>query len=91
MRTNIDKSFPGQALESQHGGSALWIKGPAGLDSRKLAEELLKEGVLIEPGDVYYYPKKDKCEFFRLGFSSLPEDKIATGIEKIVDKIKQLT
>ncbi|KAG1694726.1 HTH-type transcriptional regulator TauR [Nymphon striatum] len=77
-------------LESQHGGSALWIKGPDGLDSRKLAEELLKEGVLIEPGDVYFYPKKEKCEYFRLGFSSLPEGKIAAGIEIIVKKIKDM-
>ncbi|WP_299879464.1 PLP-dependent aminotransferase family protein [uncultured Cocleimonas sp.] len=91
MRAQIDENFPGEALESQHGGSALWIKGPKGLDSRKLAEELLIEGVLIEPGDVYFYPKKDKCEYFRLGFSSLPEDKIATGIEKIIEKIKHLS
>ncbi|PID33697.1 MAG: 2-aminoadipate aminotransferase [Thiotrichales bacterium] len=94
MRTLIDNNIPSKtcrALESQHGGSALWIKGPDGLDSRKLAKALLNEGVLIEPGDVYFYPKKEKCEYFRLGFSSLPEDKIAEGIKIIADKIKQLT
>jgi GntR family transcriptional regulator/MocR family aminotransferase len=90
MRTQLDKHFPGEALISHHGGSALWLKGPEGLDSRLLADELLKEGVLIEPGDVYFYPKQEKCPYFRLGFSSLSENKIEPGIKIIIDKIQQL-
>lgn len=91
MRTQLDQSFPGEALVSQHGGSALWLKGPDNLDSRLLAKELMKEGVLIEPGDVFFYPKQEKCPYFRLGFSSLPEERIAEGIKKVVKKVKELT
>ncbi len=91
MRSQIDQSFPGEALVSQHGGSALWLKGPDNLDSRQLAEELMEEGVLIEPGDVFFYPMQEKCPYFRLGFSSLPEERIPEGIKKVVKKVKELT
>lgn len=90
MRTQLNKYFPGETSLSHHGGSALWLKGPEGLDSRLLADELLKEGVLIEPGDVFFYPKEEKCPYFKLGFSSLPENKIADGIDIIVKTIKRL-
>ncbi len=91
MRNQIDQSFPGEAQLSHHGGSALWLKGPDNLDSRELAKELMKEGVLIEPGDVFFYPMQEKCPYFRLGFSSLPQEKIAEGIKKVVKKVKELT
>ena len=35
---------------ARHGGSSLWIEGPAGLDSAHFAEQLTGAGVLIEPG-----------------------------------------
>jgi len=95
MRNQIDQSFPGEALVSHHGGSALWLKGPDNLDSRELAVELEKEGVLIEPGDVFFYDKDQQtpktCPYFRLGYSSLPEERIAEGIKKVIKKVKQLT
>lgn len=91
LRTLIDEHFPGEALTSHHGGSALWLKGPEGLDSRVLANELKNEGVLIEPGDLFFYPKEENCPYFRLGFSSLSEDKIEEGVRKLIEKVKQLT
>ena len=91
MKEHLELHLPGTTQVSHHGGSALWIKGPDGLDSRELANLLLEDGVLIEPGDNLFYPKKGKCPYFRLGFSSLPESKIAEGIQKIAERIKQLT
>lgn len=91
MRIQLEKYFPGESSLSHHGGSALWLKGPEGLDSRVLADLLIREGVLIEPGDVFFYPKQEKCRYFKLGFSSLPEDKIADGIDIIVKTIKKIT
>ena len=91
MRSQLNKYFPGKTSLSHHGGSALWLKGPEGLDSRLLAKVLLKEGVLIEPGDVFFYPKPEKCPYFKLGFSSLPENKIADGIDIIASAIDKLT
>ena len=90
MRMQIDKHFPGTAALSHHGGSALWIKGPDGLDSQELADRLVEKGVLIEPGDVFFYPRKEKCAYFKLGFSALPEEKITDGIEIIIKTMKEM-
>ncbi len=90
MQKQLDKTMPGAAQFSHYGGSSIWVKGPDGLDSKELAAELLKEGVLIEPSGVLFYPEIEKCQYFRLGFSSLVEDKIEAGIKIIVDKIKEI-
>ena len=68
-----------------------WVKGPDDLDSKELAQELLKDDVLIEPSGVLFYPIEEKSQYFRLGFSSLTENKIEAGIKIIVNKIKELT
>ncbi len=91
MRMQIEKHFPGEASLSHHGGSALWIKGPDGIDSRELAERLEKKGVLIEPGDIFYYPKQVACPYFKLGFSALPEERIEAGIDIIIETLKEMT
>ncbi len=91
MRNKIEADFPGEALVSHHGGSAIWLKGPERLDSRRLAHELKEDGVLIEPGDIFFHPTMDKCPYFKLGFSSLPEERIEEGLDIIINKIKQLS
>lgn len=90
MRIHLEKFFPAETSLTLHGGSALWLKGPKGLDSRVLANRLSKKGVLIEPGDIFFYPQQKKCPYFKLGFSSLPEEKIADGINIIIETIKEL-
>ena len=87
MNKQLESSFPGTVQLPKYGGSSCWIEGPNGLDSRLLAEDLLEEGVLIEPGDIFFHPRPASCPYFRLGFSSLSENKIAEGISKIVDAI----
>ena len=90
MQKQLDKYMLGAAQFSHYGGSSIWVKGPDGLDSQELAAELLKEGVLIEPSGVLFYPRAEKCQYFRLGFSSLTVDKIEEGIKIIVAKIKEI-
>ncbi len=43
-----------------------------------------------ESGGVLFYPQVEKCQYFRLGFSSLTVDKIEDGIKIIVAKIKEI-
>ena len=62
------------------GGSSLWIKASEGFDARLLAERARAEGVLIEPGDVFFMAETRPCRHFRLGFSSIPTDHIEKGI-----------
>lgn len=69
------------------GGSSLWLKGPDGIDTTILARELLEVGVMIEPGAPFFSGKDQPTEFFRLGYSSIPVEKIPEGIQLIADKV----
>ncbi|RMC32076.1 PLP-dependent aminotransferase family protein [Paracoccus alkanivorans] len=72
------------------GGSSVWIKGPEHVDSADLAEQLRPDGVLIEPGEVFFETPPPVCPYFRLGYSSIIERDIPAGIELIARRANQL-
>src|SRR5690606_19320749 len=37
------------------GGSSCWVEAPKGVDTQALADAALQEGVVIEPGHVFYH------------------------------------
>ena len=65
------------------GGTAVWLRGPPGLDTRRLAEDCAVEGVLIEPGDVFFSGEDAPRNYFRLGFASIAADLIEPGIARL--------
>lgn len=62
------------------GGSSFWIRAPEGTDTEVLAERLRGKGVLIEPGAPFFPEADPPRRYFRLAYSSTPEDRIAEGI-----------
>ena len=60
------------------------IKGPEELDSTLLAIDLLEDEVVIEPGAPFFDDGSTQSHFFRLGYSSIPADRIEAGIDHIV-------
>lgn len=88
----LDTHFPGWAQGAGFGGAAFWVRGPDWLDAADLAREALTEGVLIEPGAVLFadadahpgagLPPRPR-NHFRLAFSSISDDKIGPGIERL--------
>lgn len=70
------------------GGASVWLKGPDGLDSAALAERLKADGVLIEPGAVFFENPPDPCPLFRLGYGSIDSDDIPRGIALIDSAVK---
>ena len=83
MATALRDHFPGWAEVPGFGGSSYWLTGPADLDSQMLAQEALKEGVVIEPGEIYFDDPRRGRNCVRLGFSSIPEDRILPGIRRL--------
>ena len=81
MKAAMETHFPGWTQSPGFGGTSYWVEGPPNLDSAKLAERAMEQGVLIEPGAVYFSDPAQKANHFRLGFSSLPAERIAPGIE----------
>lgn len=68
---------------SRQGGSSVWLTAPVGIDSGELAASLTSQGVLIEPGSVFFDNPPTPCPLFRLGYSSISEQRIAKGIALI--------
>ena len=69
------------------GGSALWVTAPAALDSRELAERLYLQGVVIEPGDVFFAGAKPPLHHLRIGYSSIALDRIEPGVRVIAAEL----
>lgn len=83
----LARHLPHAARTPTFGGSSFWVEGPAGLDASELAERALKRGVLIEPGEVHFMSAPCPRNCFRLGFSSIPEERIEPGIELLAELI----
>ncbi len=59
---------------------------------RRLAHALgvSRNTVVIEPGAVHFFGPKRPRNTFRLGFSSIPAEKIAPGIEKLAEIMNRM-
>ncbi len=90
MANALSRYLPKSTLQPW-GGSSFWVKGPKGLDARELKREAISRGILIESGDVYFLPEEAPLNFFKLGYSSIPAEKIEPGIRKLAELIHQLT
>ncbi len=81
MGSALDEHLPGWSAPPGFGGSAYWLTGPEGFDSRELAVQALTKGVIIEPGDPFFADPTAGVRHLRLGFSSIPAERIAEGVE----------
>lgn len=69
------------------GGSSFWMRAPDAVDTEALALRLRAEGVLIEPGRVFFDPDNAPRNFYRLAYSSIPQTRIAEGVARIAKAI----
>lgn len=72
------------------GGASCWVEGPAWLDAGELARRAEASGVLIEPGDVFFMSADPPRNCFRLGYSSIPKDRIEPGIRLLAEVMRTL-
>jgi len=75
--------LPAVAFTTVAGASSFWLRFPEQVDTRRVAEEAAKLGVLIEPGDVFFCASHDggvPSNYARLGFASIDATRIAPGI-----------
>ncbi len=71
------------------GGSSFWMRAPEGIDTRALAARLWEDSVLIEPGAPFFAGEdKPPKRYFRLAYSSIPDDRIAEGVALIARAMK---
>lgn len=71
------------------GGSSFWLQAPPGIDTTALARDLLADGVVIEPGGVFFADRQAGQRFYRLSYSSIDSGRIAEGIARIARRMAQ--
>jgi GntR family transcriptional regulator/MocR family aminotransferase len=72
------------------GGTSFWVNGPSWLDSRVLAQRAMAEGVLIEPGDVFFRSDAAPLNYFRLSYSAISADSIDEGVTRLAAVLHKL-
>ncbi len=72
------------------GGSSFWMRAPDAVDTEPLAETLRAEGVLIEPGRVFFDPARVRRNFYRLAYSSIAPNRIPEGVARVARAIAAL-
>ena len=75
---------------SAQGGSALWCSAAPGIDTRELAARLHRQGVVVEPGDVFFAGARLPRHHLRIGYSSIPAERIDAGVRLIGRELKAM-
>lgn len=79
LRAALARHAPGLVPVPAHGGSALWVSADKGVDTRALAARLYLQGVVVEPGDVFFTGTRPQRHHLRIGYSSIAVDRIDAG------------
>ncbi len=72
------------------GGTSYWVALPEHLSARELEEKARSNGIIINAGDNYFADAQGPKNFFRLGFSSIPDGKIEPGILRLSELVASL-
>jgi GntR family transcriptional regulator/MocR family aminotransferase len=72
------------------GGGSCWVRLPEGLSATELAARALAQGVVIEPGDVFFMAEPPPAAYFRLGYASIAPQAIEPGIEVLGGLVRAL-
>ena len=72
------------------GGGLCWVRLPDGVAATELAERARERGVLIEPGDVFFFAERPPAGYVRLGYQSIAAPAIEPGIRILGEVIAAL-
>ena len=87
MGEALSTHLPMSSSNPSFGGTSFWVAGPDQLDCEQLSVAAKANGILIEPGRIYFGARPRPRNYFRLGFSSIDDDQIAPGIELLAETI----
>lgn len=88
MLETMKQAFPAEArYEKPEGGMFIWVELPAYVDTRAMLPEAIKQGVAYIPGEAFY-PLEDRKNAIRLNFSTMADEKIVEGIQRLGALIK---
>lgn len=83
MIDSMKKYFPKEVkFTYPSGGLFTWVELKEELDTKKIAEEALKENVAFVPG-ASFFANGGRTNCFRLNYSNMNEEKIVEGIKRL--------
>ncbi|MDH7510768.1 MAG: PLP-dependent aminotransferase family protein [Methanolinea sp.] len=87
----LDEDFPPDISHTEPGGGMfLMVSLPPGLHSHRLFEEGLRKGVAVLPGTPFYACGGGESAV-RLNFSSMEEEQIKVGMERLAGVVRALS
>jgi len=87
LREALARHAPQLKPVSAQGGSALWTSAPRGVDTHELAKRLYRQGTVVEPGDVFFAGARVPRHHLRIGYSSIPVERIEAGARIIAREL----
>ena len=54
MGDTLKQHFPGWAKSPGFGGTSYWVAGPSDLNANELNRRAMEDGIIIEPGEVFF-------------------------------------
>lgn len=76
----LRQHLPGWNARAAESGTAVWLAAPPGVDTAILAGRARGDGVLVEPGEVFFMREPAPTNMMRLGISSIALERIEPGI-----------
>lgn len=88
----LAEQLPDWRFVPPQGGSALWIEGPRGLSMNALTDAALREGVVVEPGNIFFdRPASPQAmRHLRMGVGSIHESAIPEGVARLARAARRL-
>ena len=79
--------YQGRAVVTipNQGGTVFWVHAPENVDVELLTEEAARKGILIEPDTHYYAGRRKSRNWFRMGVTSIPGERIREGVRQLRD------
>ncbi|QQE13078.1 PLP-dependent aminotransferase family protein [Planctomycetota bacterium] len=84
MLQYISQSFPeGTKVSKPSGGHVLWVEMPEGVDSMKLHDEAIREGIAIAPGPIFSPREDDFLNCMRINTGLPWSERIEPAIQRL--------
>ena len=95
LQQALKQFIPLAEVANSEGGSSVWLRFPAEIDTRELSRRAYQRDVYIQPGESYFLKLSASMQprptnFMRIGFSSIKVEDIADGIAIVGDVVKEM-
>lgn len=89
--TAMAEHLPECRITPVRGGGSCWVRLPDHVPAQELARAAAEHGVLIEPGDIFFKSAAAPGNFIRMGYQSIPANRIAPGVAALAKALRSLS